>query len=148
MKTINFKYAILAGFLGTLLFDITGFILTGKWWDIASILGDKTGLGMTYGVISHFGNGILLALLYAGFSRSIIGPHWLRPFIFITIQTIALVWLFMFPLLGAGVAGSNVGIDMAIGSLVRHWVYVVPFIFLINPNELKLNQSEQAKNIA
>ena len=34
--------------------------------------------------------------------------------------------------IAAGVAGLNVGIDMAIGSLVRHWIYVIPFIFLIN----------------
>ena len=57
------------------------------------------------------------------------------------IPLIVLVWMFMFPLVGAGVAGLNVGIDMAIGSLVRHWIYVIPFIFLINkdifPKEAK-----------
>lgn len=137
MKTINFKIATIAGVLGTLLFDILGLILNGQWWDIASILGEKTGLGFAYGVGAHFGNGILLAILYAGIAKSIIGPSYLRPFIFITIQTIALVWLFMFPLLGAGVAGLDVGPEMAIGSLLRHWVYVVPFVFLINKEELK-----------
>lgn len=145
MKSINFKHAILAGFLGTILFDLLGFALTGEWWDIASTLAEKTGLGMIYGVVSHFGNGILLALLYAGFSRSIMGPHWLRPFLFITVQTIVLVWLFMFPLLGAGIAGSNVGPEMAIGSLLRHWVYVVPFIFLINPKELEVPSTRAEK---
>ena len=77
----------------------------------------------------HFSNGVLLAILYAAIAPSLVGPYWLRPFIFITAQTVALVWFFMLPLLGAGVAGLNVGADMAIGSLVRHWIYVIPFIF-------------------
>ena len=39
MKTINWKNAITAGIIGTLLFDIVGLLITGKWWDIAGILG-------------------------------------------------------------------------------------------------------------
>ncbi len=132
MRKINWKIAIAAGLAGTVLFDITGLILSGQWWDIAAILGEQTGLGMAYGVAGHFGNGILLAVLYAGIAPSIFGPTWLRPFIFITVQTIVLVWMFMFPLLGAGIAGLNVGPEMAIGSMLRHWVYVIPFVFLIN----------------
>lgn len=132
MHTINWRNAILAGLAGTLLFDLFGLIMTGTWWDIPALLGEKTGLGTAYGVFGHFSNGVLLAILYAGIAPSLWGPHWLRPFIFITAQTIALVWFFMFPLVGAGVAGLNVGPMMAIGSMLRHWVYVVPFIFLIN----------------
>ncbi len=134
---INWKNAIIAGVAGTILFDIFGFVMTGQWWDIPALLGAKTGLGMAYGVFGHFSNGVLLAILYAGIAPSLWGPHWLRPFIFITAQTIALVWFFMFPLLGAGVAGSNEGPMMAIGSLMRHWVFAVPFIFLINKNRFK-----------
>jgi len=132
MHTINWKNAILAGFAGTILFDLFGLIMGMGWWDIPSLLGEKTGLGLAYGVFGHFSNGILLAILYAGIAPSLWGPAWIRPYIFITAQTVALVWFFMFPLVGAGVAGLNVGIDMAIGSLVRHWVYVIPYIFLIN----------------
>jgi hypothetical protein len=40
----------------------------------------------------------------------------------------------MYPLLGAGVMGLNMGPEAAIGSLLRHWVYVIPFIFIINPD--------------
>ncbi len=134
---INWKNAILAGIAGTILFDIFGLVMTGQWWDMPALLGEKTGLGMAYGVFGHFSNGILLAILYAGIAPSIWGPYWLRPFIFITAQTIALVWFFMFPLLGAGVAGSNEGPMMAIGSLMRHWVFVIPFIFLINKDLFK-----------
>lgn len=134
MKTINWKKAILAGFLGTILFDLLGFVLTGNWWDIPALLGEKTGLGLAYGVFGHFSNGILLAILYAGIAPSLWGPFWLRPFIFITAQTIALVWFFMYPLLGAGVMGLSIGPEAAIGSLIRHWIYVIPFIFIINPD--------------
>jgi len=132
MHTINWKNAIIAGVLGTILFDLFGWIMGMGWWDIPSLLGEKTGLGLAYGVFGHFSNGALLAILYAAIAPSLWGPHWIRPFIFITAQTVALVWFFMFPLVGAGVAGLNVGPDMAIGSLVRHWVYVIPYIFIIN----------------
>jgi hypothetical protein len=132
MHTINWKNAIIAGLLGTLMFDLFGLIMGMGWWDIPALLGEKTGLGLAYGVFGHFSNGALLAILYAGIAPSLFGPTWLRPFIFITAQTVALVWFFMFPLIGAGVMGLNVGVDMAIGSLVRHWIYVIPFIFIIN----------------
>lgn len=132
MHKINWKNAILAGLAGTILFDLFGLIMGMGWWDIPALLGEKTELGLAYGVFGHFSNGALLAILYAGIAPSLWGPAWIRPFIFITAQVVALVWFFMFPLVGAGVAGLNVGIDMAIGSLVRHWVYVIPFIFLIN----------------
>lgn len=134
MYTINWKKAIIAGIAGTILFDILGFLLSGQWWDIPALLGEKTGLGLAYGVMGHFGNGALLAILYAGIAPSLWGPHWLRPFIFITAQTIVLVWFFMFPLVGAGVAGLNAGPMMAIGSLLRHWIFVVPLIFILNPD--------------
>ena len=132
MHTINWKNAILAGLLGTVLFDLFGLVMGMGWWDIPGLLGEQTGLGLAYGVFGHFSNGALLAILYTGIAPSLWGPAWLRPFIFITAQTVALVWFFMFPLVGAGVAGLNVGIDMAIGSLVRHWIYVIPYILLIN----------------
>jgi len=132
MHRINWINAIAAGVAGTILFDIVGLITGAGWWDIPALLGEQTGLGIVYGVFGHFGNGALLAVLYAGIAPSLWGPAWIRPFLFITVQTIVLVWMFMFPLVGAGVAGMNVGIEMAIGSLVRHWIYVIPFIFLIN----------------
>lgn len=132
MNTINWKNAILAGIAGTLLFDLVGLILTGQWWDIPALLGTKTELGLAYGVFGHYSNGILLAILYAGIAPSLFGPKWLRPFIFVIAETVALVWFFMFPLLGAGIMGLNIGVDMAIGSLVRHLVYAIPLVFLIN----------------
>ena len=134
MKSINWKNAILAGMAGTLLFDIFGLVMTGKWWDIPELLGDKTGLGFAYGVVAHYGNGVLLAVLYAGIANSLWGPQWLRPFLYISAQTVALVWLFMFPLLGAGVGGVNMDPMTPIGSLLRHLVYATPFLYFLSPN--------------
>lgn len=131
MKTINWKNAVAAGVIGTLLFDIVGLLLTGKWWDIAGILGAKTGLGLAYGVVGHYSNGVLLAVLYAGIAPSLWGPKWLRPIIFVVAETIALVWFFMLPLLGAGVAGLKMSSMMPIITLVRHLAYAIPLIFLI-----------------
>lgn len=132
MKTINWKRAILAGFLGTILFDLLGLLLTGTWWDIPVILGAKTGLGLAYGVVGHYGNGILLAILFAGIAPSLWGPKWVRPLIFVVGETVALVWLFMLPLLGAGVAGLDMSPMMPVITLLRHLAYAIPLIFLID----------------
>ena len=140
-RTINWKNAILAGIIGTILFDIVGLLFTGKWWDIPAILGAKTGLGLAYGVIGHYSNGILLAVLFAGIAPSLWGPKWARPLIFVVGETVALVWLFMLPLLGAGVAGLDLSPMMPLITLVRHLVYAVPLIFFIQYDykSLKLN---------
>jgi len=131
MKTINWKRAILAGFLGTILFDLVGLIITGNWWDIPGILGTKTSLGLAYGVLGHYGNGILLAILFAGIAPSLWGPKWVRPLIFVAAETVALVWLFMLPLLGAGIAGTDMSPMMPLITLLRHFAYAIPLIFLI-----------------
>jgi hypothetical protein len=131
MKTINWKNAILAGIIGTILFDLVGLLITGTWWDIPGILGAKTGLGLAYGVMGHYSNGILLAILYAGIAPSLWGPKWARAMTFVIGETIALVWFFMLPLLGAGIAGINMDPLMPVITLVRHLAYALPLIFLI-----------------
>lgn len=138
MKSINWKMAIIGGVLGTILFDLFGLVMGMGWWDIPALLGEKTGLGLAYGVVGHFGNGIMLSVLYAGIAPSLWGPNWIRPFIFATGETVALVWLFMFPLLGVGIAGLEAGGPMmAIGSLMRHLVYAAPLVFIVNPTIFK-----------
>jgi len=137
-NTINWKNAIIAGAIGTLLFDIVGRLITGQWFDIPTILGAKTGLGFAYGMIGHYSNGILLAILFAGIAPSLFGPKWLRPLIFVTGEMVALVWLFMLPLLGAGIAGLDMSPMMPVITFVRHLAYALPLIFLIqyDPKEL------------
>ncbi len=128
---INWKNAILAGVLGTIIFDIAGLAFTGQWWDVPGLLGEKTGLGLAYGVFGHYSNGILLGILYAGIAPSLWGPNWFRPLLFITAETIALVWFFMFPLVGAGIAGVEMSPMLPVVSLIRHLLFAIPMIFLI-----------------
>jgi len=132
METLNWKKAIIAGVLGTVLFDIVGLLFTGQWWDIPGLLGQKTGLGFVYGIFGHYGNGILLAILYSAIAPHLWGPYWIRPLIFVTAETIALVWLFMLPLLGAGVAGINQSPMAPVVTLLRHFAYALPLIFWVN----------------
>jgi hypothetical protein len=129
---INWTNAIIAGVLGTLAFDIVGYLFTGTWWDIAGLIGEKTGLGLPYGVFGHYSNGILLAVLYAGIAPSLWGPNWLKAQIFVTAETIALVWFFMFPLLGAGIAGTKMAAIIPVVSMVRHWAYGIPLWYFIH----------------
>lgn len=131
METINWKNAILAGLIGTVLFDLAGLLILGTWWDIPAVLGAKTGLGLAYGVAGHYANGVLLAVLFAGIAPSLWGPKWFRPLLFVVAETIALVWLFMLPLLGAGVAGIDASPAMPLITLVRHLVYALPLIVLV-----------------
>lgn len=132
MKTLNWKLAIIAGIAGTILFDLVGLLFTGQWWDIPGLLGQKTGLGFVYGIFGHYGNGILLAILYTAIAPHLWGPYWARPFIFITAETIALVWLFMLPLLGAGVAGIEQSSMTPVVTLLRHFAFAIPLVFIVN----------------
>ncbi len=129
---INWLKAIAAGIAGTLAFDVVGYLFTGQWWDIAGIIGAKTEMGLPFGVAGHFANGILIAVLYAGIAPSLWGPNWLRAFTFVTIETIALVWFFMLPLLGAGIAGTKLAANMPLITMVRHWAYAIPLILIIH----------------
>ncbi|MBT30201.1 MAG: hypothetical protein CMO01_11125 [Thalassobius sp.] len=129
---INWINAIIGGILGTLAFDLVGFAFTGQFWDIAGLLGEKTGLGFAYGLFGHYSNGILLAVLYAGIAPSLIGPNWLRTLVFVTAETIALVWFFMFPLLGGGIAGTEMAEIIPVLSMVRHWAYGIPLWYFVH----------------
>ena len=128
---INWLKSIYAGIIGTLLFDIAGFAITGQWWDIPGLLGSKLGVGLAGGLAAHYGNGIAIAIIYAALAPSLFGPKWFRALSFITAQTVMGVWLFMLPLLGAGIAGLNISEWTPVITLVRHFAYAVPLIFLI-----------------
>ena len=39
----------------------------------------------------------------------------------------------MFPLLGAGVGGVDMDPMTPVGSLLRHWVYALPFLYFLKP---------------
>ena len=129
--TLNWGKAITAGLIGTVLFDIVGFAFTGTWWDIPQLLGSKLGLGLLGGLAAHFGNGVSIAIIYAALAPSLFGPNWFRVLSFITVQTVLGVWLFMLPLLGAGIAGLNLNSLMPVITLVRHFAFALPLFLLL-----------------
>ena len=128
---IHWKRTILAGFAGTLVFDALGVLLTGQWWDIPGLLGMKLGTGLLSGVLAHYGNGAILAIIYASIAPSLWGPGWVRALTYITIQTIFGVWFFMLPLLGMGVAGVQVSAMIPVITLVRHWGFGVVLAWFV-----------------
>ncbi len=120
---IQWKRAILAGLAGTLVFDLFGLLITQRWWDIPGLLGMKMETGLLGGVVAHYANGAILAIVYAGVGPSLWGPNWVRALTYITVQTVFGVWLFMLPLLGAGMAGLKMGALAPVITLIRHWAY-------------------------
>jgi hypothetical protein len=123
---INWKNAILAGAIGTVLFDIIGLLFTGTWWDIPGVLAQAVGLPFSVALIMHYGNGVALAAIYAALAPSLVGPGWFRALAFTTLETVMLVWFLLFPLLGLGIAGLEGGAIFPVLSMVRHWAYAVP----------------------
>ncbi len=140
---IDWKRAIIAGLIGTLAFDLVGLLLTGQWWDIPGLLGAKLGIGLAGGVLAHYANGVILAVIYAGLAPSLWGPGWARALTYITIQTIFGVWLFMLPLLGAGIAGTKMSLMMPVITMARHWGYGL-VLALVDQLQQKVSSSESA----
>lgn len=122
---INFTRAVIAGVIGTVAVDLVGFALTGTFWDIPALLGNKLfgDDALVAGVVAHYLNGALLAVIYAGVAPSLWGNRWARAMTYVTAETIFGVWLFMAPLLGAGALGLKLGAMFPLISLVRHWAY-------------------------
>lgn len=119
---IDWKRAVLAGLAGTVVFDVLGLLMTGRW-NVPMMLGAKLGVGLAGGAIAHYGNGVILAIIYAGVGPSLWGPDWVRGLTYMTVQTVFGVFLFLNPLLGMGIAGLNAGPITPLASLVRHWAY-------------------------
>jgi hypothetical protein len=116
--------AALAGIVGTIAFDLFGLVMR-QGWDLPGLLGERIGGGLFVGVLAHYANGILLAVIFAGLVPLFAGALWLRAAQFITVQTIFGVWLFMMPVMGMGALGLNMGAMAPVMALVRHWVYAV-----------------------
>jgi hypothetical protein len=122
---INWTRTIPAGLVATLALDLSGLLMTGKWWDIPNLLGAKLGTGLLGGLVMHYGIGIILAAMFVAVAPSLKGPLWARALTYITVQTVMGVFLFMFPLLDLGVAGLKAGAMMPVISLARHLLYAL-----------------------
>ena len=84
--TIDWKRAVFAGIAATVVFDVIGLLLTGRW-GVPMLLGAKLGIGLAGGAVAHYTNGALLAVIYAGIAPSLWGPDWARALTYITVQT-------------------------------------------------------------
>lgn len=122
---INWKQVLPAGLVATLALDLSGLLLTGKWWDIPTLLGAKLGTGLAGGLVMHYGIGVVLAALFVAVAPSLRGPLTVRALTYMTVQTVMGVFLFMFPLLDLGVAGLKAGAMMPLISLARHLIYAL-----------------------
>lgn len=120
---VSWKRAILAGLAGTVIFDVLGLVLGGQWWDVPGLLSMKLGVPFVGGVLAHYTNGAILAVIYAALAPSLWGPGWARALTYITAETVFGVWLFMMPMLDMGLAGLKVGALVPVMSLLRHWGY-------------------------
>ena len=129
---IRWRQAALAGLLGTVVFDIIGLILTGRW-TTPMMLGAKLEVGLAGGAVAHYINGVILAIIFAGVGPSLWGPNWVRGLTYMFIQQIFGIWLFLNPLLGLGIMGLKAGPMTPVISLIRHlafglviaWLYPV-----------------------
>lgn len=121
VNKINFRQAFIAGIIGTFVVDVIGLVLTQQFWDIPTLLGAKLGAGLAAGVVLHYGIGVVLAVIYAALAPSLPGGRYVRPLIFATVETVLGVYLFMFPLVGAGPLGLALGPLVPVISMIRHW---------------------------
>jgi hypothetical protein len=80
-----------------------------------------------------------LAILYAGIAPSVPGPNWLKAQYFSIAETIVSVWLFMVPLLGAGIAGTKALPMYPVVSIVHHVASAIPLWYFIHNFKTKNN---------
>ena len=128
----KFLGLVIIGLVGTIAFDMVMYVdsaITGLPLEIPSVLGSlvvgDSEFAEPVGRVIHYGNGIGLALVF-GFvalpiSRKIIGlPTIVYGIIFGILELVVAVWFGMLPALGAGIAGTNVGPEVAIVTFLRH----------------------------
>lgn len=119
---IKWKRAVVAGLLSTVVFDLIGLLMTGRW-STPVMLGAKLGVGLPGGVVAHYANGVILAIIYAGVGPSLWGPNWVRGLTYMFVQQVLGVWLFLNPLQGIGIAGLKAGAMTPVYSLIKHFGY-------------------------
>ncbi len=136
-KTRGSKFArlIFAGILGTIAFNgamYADIAITGIPLDIPATMGSlavgESEYTETVGHVIHFANGSGLSLLFGyvalPISKKIIKlPVIVYAIVFAIVETVIAVWFVMLPMLGAGIAGINIGPEVAVMTLARHVVF-------------------------
>ena len=131
----KFTRLIFAGILGTIAFNgamYADIAITGIPLDIPATMGSlavgESEYTETVGHVIHFANGIGLSLLFGyvalPISKKIIKlPVIVYAIVFAIVETVIAVWLVLLPILGAGIAGINIGPEVAVMTLARHVVF-------------------------
>ena len=122
---IDFKKIAIAGVAGTLAVDVVGFVLTGTFWDIPSLLAGKLQVPFALGALLHYVIGSTLTFIYAAVYPLLPGGRWARATLYASAETVLGVYLFMFPLLGAGAFGLALGPLVPVISLIRHLAFAL-----------------------
>jgi len=136
-KTRGSKFArlIFAGILGTIAFNgamYADIAITGIPLDIPATMGSlavgESEYTETVGHVIHFANGIGLTLLFGyvalPISKKIIKlPVIVYAIVFAIVETVIAVWFVLLPMLGAGIAGINIGPEVAVMTFARHVVF-------------------------
>ena len=135
LKNSKFVRFVIAGVLATIAFNgamYTDIAITGVPLDIAALMGELT-VGEseyteTVGHVIHFANGIGLSLLFGyvalPISKKIIKlPVIVYAIVFAIVETVIAVWFVLLPMLGAGIAGINIGPEVAVMTFARHVVF-------------------------
>lgn len=126
---------IIVGIIGTLAFNAVMYAdiaITGIPVDIVATLGSLAVGESEYteivGHVIHFANGIGLALLF-GYVALPISKRIKKlstivyGIVFALVELVIAVWIVMLPMLGAGIAGLNIGPEVAVMTLARHLVF-------------------------
>lgn len=133
----KFTRLVIAGILGTLAFNgvmYADIAITGIPLDIVVTMGSlavgESEYSEIIGHVIHFANGIGLSLLFGyialPLSKKIIKlPVLVYAIIFVLVELIIAVWFAMLPMLGAGIAGLNIGPEVAGMTFARHVVFGV-----------------------
>jgi len=134
-RSSKFARLIFAGILGTIAFNgamYADIAITGIPLDIPATMGGlavgESEYAETVGHVIHFANGIGISLLFGyvalPISRKIIKlPVIVYAIVFVIVETVIAVWFVLLPMLGAGIAGINIGPEVAVMTLARHVVF-------------------------
>lgn len=136
-KTRGSKFArlIFAGIIATIAFNgamYADIAITGIPLDIPATMGSlavgESEYTETVGHVIHFANGIGLSLLFGyvalPISKKIIKlPVIVYAIVFAIVETVIAVWFVLLPMLGAGIAGINIGPEVAVMTFARHVVF-------------------------
>ena len=125
------------GLLGTGAFDLVIYAdlaVTGLPLEIPSVLGQlvlgENQYAEPVGRLTHIGNGIGLALIFGFVALPISRRITKLPTVvygvgFATAELVIAVWFGMLPALGAGIAGMDIGPEVAVVTFLRHVAFGV-----------------------